>query len=50
MQNLFTQLDKKIYGGFFHISFGLNVNDCDKKAAFTFQLLTAIALSLVKIC
>ena len=25
MQNLFTQLDKKIYGGFFHISFGLNV-------------------------
>lgn len=26
MQNLFTQLDKKIYGGFFHISFGLNVN------------------------
>lgn len=26
MQNLFTQLDKKIYGGFFHISFGFNVN------------------------
>lgn len=37
MQNLFTQLDKKIYGGFFHIGFGLNVNGCDKKAAFAFQ-------------
>ena len=31
MQNLFTQLDKKIYGGFFHIGFGLNVTVFTKK-------------------